>query len=87
MRTLSRWIGAALAAAVMLTVAAPFAGAQEKQEKKLKDGERELYGPPHRRLGHRTGRRRYRHLRHGNKNSPSPSLKTIGIFIFCKATW
>ena len=51
MRTLSRWIGAALAAAVMLTVAAPFAGAQEKQEKKLKDGERELYEPATQAIG------------------------------------
>ena len=43
MRTFSRWIGGVLAAAMMLTIAAPFASAQEKQEKKLKDGERELY--------------------------------------------
>jgi hypothetical protein len=48
MRTLSRWIGGALAAAIMLTVAAPFAGAQEK---KLKDGERELYEPATQAIG------------------------------------
>ncbi len=42
MRKLSRWIGCALAAAVTLTVIAGFASAQEK---KLKDGERELYTP------------------------------------------
>jgi hypothetical protein len=42
MRTVSRWIVGATAAAIMLTAAAPFAGAQEK---KLKDGERELYEP------------------------------------------
>ncbi|MGA7237753.1 MAG: hypothetical protein WBY44_18850, partial [Bryobacteraceae bacterium] len=42
MRRLSRWIGCALAAAVTLTVMASFASAQEK---KLKDGERELYEP------------------------------------------
>jgi hypothetical protein len=42
MKTVSRWIAGATAAAIMLTVAAPFAGADEK---KLKDGERELYEP------------------------------------------
>jgi Outer membrane lipoprotein len=42
MRTVSRWIVGATAAAIILTVVAPFAGAQEK---KLKDGERELYEP------------------------------------------
>jgi hypothetical protein len=39
-RTISRWIGGALAAALWLTAAAPYAGAEEK---KLKDGERDLY--------------------------------------------
>ena len=40
MRTVSRWIVGATAAAILLTAAAPFAGAQQKN---LKDGERELY--------------------------------------------